>query len=348
MKIALAVFLVFLAWWLWPAPDRARAERDEVVAAPEAAKGERPAAPAKAPIGSRPAAAAHDRKCTLDLALYDNGAAVAGVVHLYRLDLPEDDVWTSGDVLERTVSVPRDGATVEGLPAGRYRPHCPGQRHPGLELPPFRVEGARTPHAVAVAMPRSFDAWLVVRDEDGRPIPTGTLRSSFGKPVVREFRPVWFEPRRPKAPSHFPLALAGGAGGSPRGRLGSRRRTAQAVDGRFHLGCYREDDGTRKMSVRCIWHAEGRSAVVASFDLEEWRETTFAGRSVPLAPIRRSIFLPGGAPASGADVSAWSEAHPDGVRRPLQVTVSLDGYEPLTFVLAPGEDPPPRTLAADR
>lgn len=350
--IALSVAL--LVWWWWPSEERKRTVRDEAeqVAVEEVAEGE-PALPEpEAPLPelaprATPSDPVERGPCTLEFHLQDaeTGEPVAGVVALYRLDAPGNEHWTRGDRLQASVEVPVGGTNVEDLPAGFYRPHCLSQRFPPIDHESFEVTGARTTWVVRVPMPRSFRAFLVVRDENGRGIERGDLSGISLSSSMRPAEPHWLRPRAPRDSGI--LGLGGGAGGS-RVRSGSRRFGAVGPRGRYQLATYAEDDCRLHRRVLWFWRSAGRSEVRALLDLEGWRETTFVGVSVPLAPIHAAVLLPSGQRAvdAGAEFSAWCYARAEEAPARIEVQVRLAEFQDLRFAFAPGDELPVRTMVA--
>ena len=348
----LVLLVAGLVWWGWPSPVRERVVRDAPEQVVPAADSGKPPDPPESPpseIALQPAAddPLERGDCALELHLQDaeTSEPVAGVVALYRLDAPGNEHWTRGDQLQANVDVPVGGATVEGLPAGLYRPHCLSQRFPPIDHESFEITGARTTWVVRVPMPRSFRAFLVVRDEDGRGLERGDLSGISLGSSMRPAEPHWLRPRRARDAGI--IGLGGGAGGSWN-RSGTRRRGAAGPRGRYLLNAYAEDDCRLHRRVLWFWRSPGRSEVRALLDLEVWRETTFLGVSVPLAPIQEAVLLPSGQRAidAGAEFSAWCDAHPEEAPARIEVQVRLADFQELRFAFAPGEEPPVRTMVA--
>lgn len=139
---------------------------------------------------------------TLDVRLVDaeTGGPVDMRVGLWRLDLPETETLTAGDVaVEPSTGIGVGGLEFHGLPAGRYRLHCFGQRKGASDPPAFAVSGGRTEFAALVRPPREFRVWVEVYDENSTRLDTcdrrltGSRSSSIGLRAPR-----WASPRRHK------------------------------------------------------------------------------------------------------------------------------------------------------
>jgi len=341
-----------VAWWWWPAPARHRVAReDEVLVAPEAEKEARPRPKEEAPEPEQassklPKDPVATGACALELSLYDadSGAAVKGEVRLYRLDVPGNEHWERGDQLQAVVDVPVEGATIEKLPAGWYRPHCTTQRYPGPDLDPFEVSGTLTRRSLRPEKPRVSTAWLIVRDETGREIEVGTLRGSRRTHSRRKQDPAWLKERKLRHPDRY--ILIGGGWGSGRG--GMRRHRVFAEEGAYRLGRYPEDTWDRNVKVSWTWSTDGRTSVQVNMNLERWTESTFLGVSAPIEPIHESVLMPHGGLAidAGAKFQAWCPAVSDESEPIVKVRVELEGYEELQFEFAPNDSIPTRTLVA--
>jgi hypothetical protein len=98
--------------------------------------------------------------CAISLRVLDaeTEQPVASTVDLWRLDAPGNEHWTAGDQLQATADVPVEGARIEALPAGVYRPVCLAARYSAEDPPPVRVEGALTEVTFRILVPRKFDA----------------------------------------------------------------------------------------------------------------------------------------------------------------------------------------------
>ncbi|MHC4849831.1 MAG: hypothetical protein ACYTEG_15445, partial [Planctomycetota bacterium] len=294
----IALLVGAIVWWWWPAPARERVARtDELVAAPEEEQEARPRPKGNAPEPEQassklPEDPLETGSCALELSLYDadSGAPVKGEVRLYRLDVPGNEHYERGDQLQVVVEVPVEGATVEKLPSGWYRPHCTSQRYPGPDIEPILVSGSLTRCSLRPAAPRVYTAWLIVRDETGREIEVGTLRGSRRSHSGRKLDPAWFKERKLRHPDRY-IGIGGGWGG---GRSGSRRHRVVAEEGVYRLGRYPEDTWDRNVKVGWTWSGKGRTDVHVNLNLERWTETTFVGVSVPIEPIHESVLMPDG------------------------------------------------------
>jgi len=158
--------------------------------------------------------------CALRLRLLDDvtGKPFTSDVELWRLDLPEDEEWTAGDLLQAERNVGPDGGTFADLPAGRYRVVVHGQSFLAEDDPPaFLVRRAFTDLELSVRAPRSHRVYLQVFDERGREMRTAKLRHhdwSWASDGPAD--PAWArrrEPKRASASLNRSIVVGGGIGG---------------------------------------------------------------------------------------------------------------------------------------
>ncbi len=139
--------------------------------------------------------------CTLFLSLVEAATfhPVESGVYLWRLDAPENDNWARGDQLQTSLHVPKSGAFVYELPAGRYRARCGREVHGRDDPPAFLVEGSRTNVTLEIVLPIAHPVYLRIFDETGLEI-----REAHGGMRAHSLRtrspgdPAWRTPRRPR------------------------------------------------------------------------------------------------------------------------------------------------------
>ena len=294
-------------------------------------------------------------RCALRLRVLDDvtGKPFASDVELWRLDLPEDEEWTAGDLLQATEHVGPHGRTFSDLPAGHYRIVVCGQSFLAKDDPPaFLVRGAGTDREFSVCAPRSHRVYLQVFDERGRELRTGKLRHhdwnwTSGGPAD----PAWARRRQPKrASASLNRSIAVGGGGN--GCHG--HNDAPWTEAGFDLGHCREDTRGQRSTTRRSLLVPGHTAVMVDVDGRLTGDRTYVAVAVSLEELEDHVFLPDGRRA--ADAGALFEAHsraleikpslpPDAWRRlPVSVRVGLAGYQILTFEYRVDRPPAPQVM----
>jgi len=134
---------------------------------------------------------------------------VKAAVVLWRLDVPEDDAWTAGDVRLASVDVGEAPFRFEGLPPGRYRAEVPGRRKDAADPPAFDVRRGENERTVAVTMPGSFRAWVRLFDEEGHEVGAAERWSGMLSWYDRPLTPEWAHPRTSRSPGRQ-TGLGGG------------------------------------------------------------------------------------------------------------------------------------------
>lgn len=156
--------------------------------------------------------------CDLEVELIDchTGRPVGPrcFARLWRFDVPEDEVWTEGDVVERQGTTGEDGVLrFTKLAAGRYRLQCSYLAAGAKDPAEFALSGERTRIRFEVEMPREFEAGLRVYDEDGSPITAGTIEKRICSSYSRsEGDPAWANPRDAKPPYYRSIRFVMGSG----------------------------------------------------------------------------------------------------------------------------------------
>ncbi|MCK6458603.1 MAG: hypothetical protein L6Q95_01755 [Planctomycetes bacterium] len=331
------------------APPDAPSEREEPAAeAPEPAPGEAAPAPEAPSVRGDPV---ERGECAIFLRVLDakTEQPVASTVDLWRLDAPGNGDWTAGDQLHVTAEVPAEGARLEGLPAGVYRPVCLAARYSSDDPPPFLIEGALTEVAIRAETPRSLYAYVKVVDPRGVPMPTGGVRGGYHRGWTdRERRPAWTTGRLPRGggvASSLP-ARVGGRGGT---RSSSTKPVPQPAEG-FRLGPFPED--TKKSAVLHYFtvQVEGCGDVRVAVPGTAADGSTFLGLSVPLATVPGDLRMRDGRTIAeaGGKVSATFVAVPLDASapapllsdRPFHVYVAVPGFKDLSFEHRLGEPIP--------
>ena len=347
-------------------------------APPPPAESSAPQAPGA--DGAQPAGAAGHKKgiaddpiergpCSLFLRAVsaDTGEPARTQAYLYRLDAPRNELWTPGDSWQATVAIEKSGTLVEALPQGDYRVFAPSQPREGEDPPAFRVSGARTEHTLRIPMLRSFRVYLVVYDERGQPL-QHAKRHHTGKMMIGSS--LGFEKRELQLPA-VPKRQGGGnrdrsATGLAverfRNRLnqaspaagGSSGNEIRAGPAGFDFGLQREDTRFWRWTASYRLKFEQRSEVRFELKGDAARDRTYLALSVPLTALHDLVVLPDGRRAidAGASVGAHcdtvlerEDAVPDAWQSlPVNVTVSLAGYEKLAFEYRMNRRPPLHTL----
>lgn len=355
---ALAVLLALLLWMWWGRGEEGarsvkRAAPEDTAEpwdAPEPPVIEEPAAVAAPEAPSLPPDVAEQGDCALLLRLLnaETGRPVASVVDLWRLDAPANADWTAGDQLRVTVEVSNEGAKLESLPAGIYRPVCIGARYSSEDPPPFRIEGPTTEITLRIEMPRILHAFVKVVDVDGRPVPTGSMRGGTARRWRDRSRtPAWVRPRTPREGQ--PTATALGGGGGVTGNRSLTHPIPQPPEG-FRVGPFPED--SKKAEVRHVFTIaiDGWSEVLAVVPGTAVDGSTYVGLSVPLATVPGDLRMLDGRTIAeaGGKVSATffavpvdaSGAAPRLADTPFRVYVAVPGYTSQSFEQKLGEPAP--------
>ena len=341
-----------------PATERGSVGQD----APQTPNVPSPSAGSRAPRGAgpdggRPAEAGQKQvipddpvergPCSLFLRAVsaDTGEPARTQAYLYRLDAPRNELWTPGDSWQATVVIEKSGTLVEALPQGDYRVFAPSQPREGEDPPAFRVSGARTEHTLRIPMLRSFRVYLVVYDERGQPL-QHAKRHHSGKMMIGSS--VGFEKRELQLPRlRSAIGLVPAAGGSTGGNI-------RAGPAGFDFGLQREDTRFWRWTASYRLKFEQRSEVRFELKGDAARDRTYLALSVPLTALHDLVVLPDGRRAidAGASVAAHcdtvletEDAVPDAWQSlPVNVTVSLAGYEKLAFEYRMNRRPPLHTL----
>lgn len=142
-----------------------------------------------------------DARLFVRLADEETGEPADMRVHLWRLEVPEDEHWTERDVEIATLRIQATGGAVEDLDPGRYRLQCEGLRNGAEDPPSFLVRSGENDFKGAVRLPRTLDVHLRVYDEEGRPIERGTCQTVIVSRVKSSpSRAIWARSRMEKLP----------------------------------------------------------------------------------------------------------------------------------------------------
>lgn len=95
------------------------------------------------------------------------GEAVAGEVKLYRLDAPDNELWTEGDQLQLHAHTQGNELIASQIPEGRYRAYPLFARLHAPTPPAFEVEGYTTRISQKVEMPAKHLIHLQLFRSDG-------------------------------------------------------------------------------------------------------------------------------------------------------------------------------------
>ena len=283
-----------------------------------------------------------EERAELNLRLVDRlGEGMASEVQLWQVEMVEDSRWTAGDRLHGTFDVPVGGLTVTDLPYGRYRAFVRGRVRDGSDPPAFVLDEPRERVRLAVDRPRLARFRLDLRNLEGERIERARVSSVWR--FILEAEAPFAQPRQLKANPTEPIPRAGG-GGSMSGNA------RQQGERGFDLGIHRESDGGPGKHRSATLLPAGYAAVRA--DLAGWVEAEsregpiedilLVATAVPRGWFDEVVLLPSGeyAAEQGARIRVTSRSLevPSGdsadrlwVRAPIQVEVSLDGYEPLEF-----------------
>lgn len=286
---------------------------------------------------------------TLDLVDASNGAPIAAPFHLWRLDLPEDERFTAGDLDLGAREAPLGRAVVHDLAPGRYRIACGIQRRGAEDPLGFVLDGSDARVELALELPREREVFLVLFDERGARLDEAEL---FGTPRRSEHRspyePAWPHPRRAKDGLDA-IGLSGSYGGLACGGSRSWRRVAAEARG-FPLGRSREDSQELACRWSSRWRGVGRTQVNCNVRGSDLGEPVYAGASIDAQSVLRHVLLPEGGDARAFTKHARIECEAllverDGFEaawRELEVAVELEapGYEPLAFGYHPAEGEP--------
>jgi hypothetical protein len=273
------------------------------------------------------------------------GDPVETTVWLWRLGQPETDVWTPGDDEEvRPLIVDADGASLPGLPAGRYRLQVLDVRHDADDPPAFDVAAGQT-------VERTFEIAdrRVVRTRTMLARPDGTpLARCVRQPIQRsdgssrgEGAPRWARPRRQTSPTNgdhhsYGAGLIVGCG------FGGKPETIDAdADSCFDAATHRE----RGRSGYRIWsdayRVDGCNEVERAADDKIGVDTTFVGVVAPTTTLVAHVVRPDGTRVdpSHAVVTAhcaavrcaWTPPADAWRTVPVHVKVTVPFLSPLEF-----------------
>jgi len=298
-------------------------------------------------IGEVPETIRGTGDCALTLRLRDpdDGTPVAMYARLWRLGLADDGAWTAGDQIQARLTVGADGATIERLPAGRYRVEVPDQRRLAADPPEFTVGAGPTTKDLDVRPRRSHHVRLRVCDADG-----AILRHVTGEITPDDWTapgplepPAWASAR---VPSDAPASsFAIGAGRPSRCFFG--RRVFPPLDGGpdgFDLGSLRDPGRGDTPSVRCETQVDGCNDVGAwvSGGSIAGDEAVLVAVCVPFAKLEAGVERPDGTPVP-ADLVRRTFAVCDAVHGALdpsaedwrrvrvRVNVAVVGFEELAY-----------------
>lgn len=355
--IALSILgtAALLIWW-GRGEERARSGH---VASPEApAEWEETAlaapepAPAEAsPAGEAPALPpdpAERGECAMLVRVLDaeTQQPIASTVDLWRLDAPGNEEWTAGDQLQLTAEVPAEGARLEALPAGFYRPICLAERFSAEDPPPVRVEGPLTEVTFRILMPRKLHACVKVVDVRGAPLPKGSVRQGSRTWHNRWRDPAWRKPRALRgAKRNVYLQLGGGGGGAY-----VRAKGIPQPPGGFRLGPFAEDSKQSEVRYHVTVAVEGCNDVRVAVPGAATDGLTFLGLAVPFATVGGELRMQDGRTVAEAGGKVWasfkavaldaSASAPLLSDLPFHIDVTVPGYKPVAFEHCLGEPLP--------
>jgi len=290
----------------------------------------------------------------MQLTSAETGEPVTSRVSLFRLDVPANEHYTAGDQMQVSREVPKAGLWIDALPEGRYRIHAHGQRHPSSDPGRFSVRGETTRVAFALPMPRRFRASLIVYDGQGRRLERAKRRRGSYGFHSRRLNIPWRKERKLRHSDRYQDNYAIGLGGASGGRHSWRR--ADAIDGAFDLGTFREDRRDRAERVPWTIRLHGLTEVMVQQRCSPGRDQTYVAIAMDAQPILDSVYLPDGrmADVEGARFSmlCWALLAPQPLpadhwrKCVVAVRVRMDGYEDLKFEVRIGEALARRTLKA--
>jgi len=275
-----------------------------------------------------------------------DGLPVEMKVRLWRLDAPENDMWTAGDEVRATLVAPTDGAVVDRLPPGRYRLECLDRRHDTEDPPEFTLSRGVTERDVAVPNRRWFRLRLMLLDEAGSPIARSIRkeggRSSGGYVKEPGFAPPrWASPRSSRNPDSPNEGFGGYSAGDG---LGGEQELVQATPDRFFdLGRHQEDSAWKRLWWSCSFLTESRSEVgVVMWNKNQIGvDTTLVGVAARLDVVVAHVTCPDGSALdpTSAKIESWCESvrfpwtpPADAWRTvPVHVKIVKDGCAPLEF-----------------
>lgn len=320
--------------------------RNVVAARPIDLAFERPAAESTEPVcdGDVPESEMTHGRSTLRLRLTGDVVRepVAMRVRLWRLDVPEDRLWTAGDEMRLEREVPVEGYVFPRLPPGRYRVQCLDARKDAADPPAFDVTDGVVVREERVPNRRwmRFRARLV--DELGVPIvramrcPAGSANGHYGD----EGAPGWATPRAPRDGAPWSGYRSFGAGCSMGENTGPD--VAPDADGFFDLPPCEEAPRHGYRRWMLCFRAEGRALVgVSGFEDLTGDDSTFVGVAPTLETLVKRVVLPDGRTLdpstaeikAGCSAARYAWTPPADAWRtvPVRVTVDVEGCEPLKF-----------------
>lgn len=159
--------------------------------------------------------------CDLDVVVLDHAdVPFDGPAQLWRIGLPEDEVWTAGDELVARLELQDGGLAFQGLEPGTYRIEV-GRRAAGSEpLPAFDVAGAEQREVFHAARVQSGVLRCVLLDLTGEPLKADVEFSmsncTFMSARDGSSSPSWANKRRLRQPE--PMRFRKGGVGCGRSR----------------------------------------------------------------------------------------------------------------------------------
>lgn len=294
--------------------------------------------------------------CALRLTIVDRASAapVRSLVHLWRLDAPENEFYGPGDQLQRTVFVPAEGLLLEDLPADEYRVVAQSQARREPAPPAFEVVGPLTHHELTIGLPIPHEGWLEVYTPDGRRLEAADL-----SPVRLRSRwssnesATWVRRRECKLEGVFEDVEI--MDSSESSEEEAERPLTQVEVGGFRLSGLREGNHGAGHTCVCEARFPGRSWVLVRLDPEQVdfsdpKNLRLVAVSAPLSDLLPHVLLPDGRDGNSfaESVKASCVAQPASTLDPampwaeleVDVRVRVQGHEPLHFRWRPTGGPP--------
>ncbi|MBL8899624.1 MAG: hypothetical protein JNM84_18480 [Planctomycetes bacterium] len=283
--------------------------------------------------------------CSFLLRLVDasSGEPCESFVQLWRLDAPESETMTRGDQYVRDLLVPREGAHLEDLAAGRYRLVVAQSGASSDDPVPIDIDEGTTECVVPIALPQRLSIELALFDLRGERLNEARAGvQSHSHARLRNARPRWeLAVRSPRFAYEDDLEHQGSGGGTSRsGRKSPRRLQANAL-GWFELGSLHEGTRTIEWPARLDASVEGADGPEGFvFDLHPAR-TRWVSIVCPKALVLASLRCKDGTEASelaphlhlqiealpvalGEESQRWADV-------PIGVAVRRPEHPPLEF-----------------
>lgn len=228
----------------------------------------------------------------------ETAAPVSGVIQLWKLNVPENEDWTAGDLSLLETEVQNGRLEVPNLEPGFYRVHILFALEGSPASLPFEFELDQQQVEFVVSVPSkktAYITWLrpdgtVLRGEEDileRRWEGGSSR------MVSDPTPVWVNPRYRKTEEGLAISVGSrGAGGRFGMRLHQEWRRPEGIDGRFSLGPIEQDSRLWRHTTKSRWRRGERLEIELQLNAEGTED--YACVFVEPRDIQARLIFPAG------------------------------------------------------